>query len=305
MKRKVIQIANSTQLISLPRQWAKKHDIKRGDELDITEDGARIVVQAGESNPTENAEIDISELGVMTPRFIHAMYKKGVDELHVAFDDHEKLKTVHTAIGKESVGYEILEQSQNHCTIKYVSGSLEEFDSVLRRTFLVLLTMAEQANEQLKAGKFSQLKNTSFLEESNNRFTTIMRRYLNKNGQTAYSKVGPLYYIIEELERVADQYKYMCQHFANMENKDVQLHPKALELFEQTVTMVRLYYELFYKFDLEKLDQLKIHRKNIIDGTHEILADDTKAHDYWLAHHSAVIANKLFGMSGPLMINAV
>ena len=30
MKRKVIQIANSTQLISLPRKWVLDHNIKKG-----------------------------------------------------------------------------------------------------------------------------------------------------------------------------------------------------------------------------------------------------------------------------------
>ena len=33
MKRKVIQIAESTQLISLPRRWAMKCNVKKGDEL--------------------------------------------------------------------------------------------------------------------------------------------------------------------------------------------------------------------------------------------------------------------------------
>ena len=33
MKRKVIQIANSTQLISLPRKWSQKYGVKKGDEI--------------------------------------------------------------------------------------------------------------------------------------------------------------------------------------------------------------------------------------------------------------------------------
>ena len=32
VQRKVIQIAESTQLISLPRKWAVKHNIKKGDD---------------------------------------------------------------------------------------------------------------------------------------------------------------------------------------------------------------------------------------------------------------------------------
>ena len=39
MKRKVIQIANSTQLISLPRKWSQKYGVKKGDEITINYDG--------------------------------------------------------------------------------------------------------------------------------------------------------------------------------------------------------------------------------------------------------------------------
>ena len=33
MKRRVIQIGNSTQLISLPRKWAQQFGVKKGDEI--------------------------------------------------------------------------------------------------------------------------------------------------------------------------------------------------------------------------------------------------------------------------------
>ena len=83
MKRKVIQIAGSTQLVSLPRQWAKAHNILRGQEIDVQEDGNRVVISASNAPPVERAEIDISELNGMVARFIHALYKRGVDELKV------------------------------------------------------------------------------------------------------------------------------------------------------------------------------------------------------------------------------
>ena len=44
MGRKVIQIADSTQLISLPRKWALQHGIKKGDELEVEEKGRKIVI---------------------------------------------------------------------------------------------------------------------------------------------------------------------------------------------------------------------------------------------------------------------
>ena len=243
MKRKVIQIAGSTQLVSLPRQWAKAHNIQRGQEIDVQEDADRIIVSANSAPPFEKVNLDVSELDGMVARFIHALYKRGVDELKVYFGKPELMVKVQEAISKEAVGFEVLEQGSDNCTIRYVSGSMEEFDSVLRRTFLLLLTMSEQAYDSLKAANYPQLKNTAFLEEANNRFTTICRRHLNKFGTNSYGKIGPLYYLIEELEKIADQYKYVCQHFSNLQDKKIKVNEEVMSLFGVTNKMLRVFYE--------------------------------------------------------------
>ena len=62
MKRKVIQIANSTQLISLPREWAKKYNIKKGDELEIEAKGNKLEICCEKDIELENISINISGL---------------------------------------------------------------------------------------------------------------------------------------------------------------------------------------------------------------------------------------------------
>jgi len=56
MRRKVIQIADSTQLVSLPRKWALKHGIKKGDELNIEEKGSELLVSV------EKGEVKLKKL---------------------------------------------------------------------------------------------------------------------------------------------------------------------------------------------------------------------------------------------------
>src|SRR3989344_261617 len=304
MKRKVIQIAGSTQLVSLPRQWAKAHNIQRGQEIEVLADGDKIVISANNTPPLEQAEVDISTLGDMVPRFIHALYKRGVDEVKVVFNDPNSIVTVQNAIGNEVVGFEILEQGKNYCIIRYVSGTLEEFDSILRRTFLLLLSMAEQSYEYLKTSNFRELKNTAFLEEANNRFTTICRRNLNKNGSATYSKIGPIYYIVEELEKLADQYKYICQHFYNLNDKSIKLNADALNMFEKANSMLRIFYEVFYKFNTDQLVLIKELRTAVTESVHKMFQKHLSYADYWLLHHSIVIANMVFCLVEPYIILA-
>ena len=303
MKRKVIQIAGSTQLVSLPRQWAKAHNILRGQEIDVQEDGNKVIISSDSAPVVEKAELDISELGDMTPRAIRSLYKRGVDEIKVTFRDREMAAVVQDSITKEAVGFEILEQGQNYCIVKYVSGVVEDFDSLLRRIFLLLVNMAEDTVSAFKKGDYLHLKNVALLEEANNRFTIICRRALNKkNDAFNFKKLGPVYYIVEELEHIADQYKYICHHFSNLRSTSIKLNKEVVDLFESSSKLIRTYYEIFYKFDMAKLVSLKKERNKIIDLSHDMFKKKLSYADYWLVHHSIDITNRVFCLVGPYLV---
>jgi len=303
LKRKVIQIANSTQLVSLPRAWAKRNNIQKGQEVDVLEDGKRVLITADtEGGIIEKAEIDATDMDAMIPRMVHAMYKRGVDELKITFNNPDTLNTVQESLGKEVVGFELLEQGSNYCVIKNVSGNIVEFDSVLRRAFLLLLTMSDQCLESIRKSDYANLKSVAFLEEANNRFSTMCRRALNKNGSEKYNKVGPIYYIVEELEKIADQYKYVCLHYQGLNGKKEKLNKTALETFSMANKMLREFYELFYKFDKHKIASLKATRNKIIDDAHSLFKKKLNHTDYWLVHHSITIANKVFCLLGPYLV---
>ncbi|MBI2549930.1 phosphate uptake regulator PhoU [Candidatus Woesearchaeota archaeon] len=307
MKRKVIQIAGSTQLVSLPRQWAIRNNVKRGQEIDVQEDGSKVVITADNVPVLERAELDISDLGEMIPRCIRSLYKRGVDELRITFNKPEMATIIQSSITKEAIGFEILEQGQNFCLVKYVSGGvIEDFDSLLRRIFLLLVNMADDSVSVFKKGNYDHLKNVALLEEANNRFTIICRRALNKkNSAFNFKKLGPLYYIVEELEHIADQYKYICHHFANLSSTQTKLNKDVIDLFESSSKLLRLYYELFYKFDTAKIVALKNERNRVIDEAHDLFKRKLTYADYWMIHHSIDITNRVFCMLGPYMVLAL
>ncbi len=303
MKRKVIQIAGSTQLVSLPRQWAKAHNIQRGQEIDVQEDGDKIIVSANNVPPVESAEIDASNLGAMIPRCVSAFYKRGVDSLKVTYETPSSVAILHDALAKDTTGFEILEQGENYCVIKHVGGAPTEFDSVLRRIFLLLNTMSDECVSAFKKENYALLKNLAFLEEANNRFTTTCMRYLNKVGNPeGIKKTGPLYYIIEQLEQLADQYKYVCQHFSRLDKDKVKLKKDVMELFERANKLVRIYSDVFYTLDNEKIVFIKEERNKIVEDAHAILRKNPNYAEFWLVHHSIVIAQEIFSGIDSLLI---
>lgn len=144
------------------------------------------------------------------------------------------------------------------------------------------------------------------MEEANNRFTVICRRALNKkNSAFNFNKLGPIYYIVEELEHIADQFKYICHHFANLNSANVKLNKEVVDLFASSSRMVRSYYEIFYKFDARKVVALKNDRNKIIDRAHDLFKKKLTYADYWLIHHSIDVTNRVFCLVGPYLVLAL
>jgi phosphate uptake regulator len=307
MRRKVIQIAGSTQLVSLPREWAKQHGIKKGEEVEVTEDGDRITIRnAGIPQPLKE-RLDISAIRPMVHRLIGSYYRAGIDEIEITYDDPDFAKDIHESLGRDTtVGFEILKQSSNSSLIRYVAGTLEELDSFLRRTFLLLLNQAEETTKYLREGRYSLLQSVAALEKNNNKLTSLCRRILNKtpNACTFTTRTAPLYFIIEQLENIADQYKYICLHYAGLSNT-VKIHPEVLKTFDKTYTLFRDFYTLFYKFDLLLITNIKKTRDQITKESHKAFRLKLSEQDMWLVHHSMMLNTLVFNMVGPyLVINA-
>jgi phosphate uptake regulator len=304
MKRKVIQIANSTQLISLPRKWSKQFGVMKGDELEVEEKGNKIIVSTERGVSIEKTELNIDSLAPMILRCLVAIYKKGVDEVKINFSDPTLAYEIQKSIRKETVGYEIVDQGKNYCVVKQVSGELGDFDAILRRTFLLLINMSNDCINTIKARDFERMNDVAFLEEANNRFTTTCRRLLNKKNPTS-KFVGPLYYIIEELENLADQYKYLCQYIYKNKDKKIIIKPVVIKLFEKTHEMLRNYYKLYYKFDKNLLVEIGNTRKEIIKESHKLYEGKLDGINAITLHNLMTIVQKIFCLTGPYLVNAI
>lgn len=303
MRRKIIQIAESTQLVSLPRRWCLKYGLKKGDEVEVEEKGNKVLISFEGISQKKTLELNINNLEPMILRVFVAIYKKGIDEIKVHFKDPKLLKSIQSAIGKEAVGYEITEQGRDYCIIRQVAGELKDFEPILRRTFLMLVSMAEETYKHMSDGDFEHLKNIAFLEEANNRFTTSCRRALNKGIYNPEGPIGPFYYIVEEVENIADQYKYLCNAFYDLKDKKIKFNKRVLAHFNETTKALSLFAELFFKYDREKVLEIAKKRKALVDETYELFKTASYPNNL-LMYHSLLIMQKIFCLLGPILVLA-
>ncbi|HIH23638.1 TPA: phosphate uptake regulator PhoU [Candidatus Woesearchaeota archaeon] len=306
MKRKVVKQGSSTLMVSLPSDWAKRYRITKGDELDMQEQGRSLLVTTHKDFSISSTSVDVDDLEPMIMRTFAALYKAGYDELKVTFSDAaygnpKNVVAIQNALRHEISSFEIVEQGKNHCLVKNIEGTLEEgFEPILRRTFMLLITMAEDSLVAIKGNDLEDLNRLKALEESNNRLTTFCRRLLSKQGYRDHKKIQFIYHIIEELEHIADQYKYLFDYLLQPENKRLKLTKETLQYYEQTNKMLRMYYDLFYKFDKKTLVALARLRKSLMDDVNRRI-ERARRKDAIVLHYLVLQVQTIFEMVEPYL----
>ena len=254
MKRKVIQIADSTQLVSLPRKWAIQYGVKKGDELDIEINGNKLIVQNTSKQVIERFEVDLEQFGKREIRWLlAALYRKGYEEIIIRFNSQEQYKSVQEIVDTLFTGFAIIEQKSNSCTLRPLSveqGS--EFDSSFRRMFLVILSLAEGMEEYHRGGQRDFDKLLHF-EATNDKLANFCERIITTGKYHDYRLAFFIYVITWHLEKICNDYKYLCGYFSAQPQRKIST--TTVQLLEQTNALLRQYYGWFYEFSLRELTE--------------------------------------------------
>jgi phosphate uptake regulator len=286
MKRKVIQIADSTQLVSLPRKWSLKYDIKKGEELDVQEQGNQVIIsREGQTHKPDAMEIDITGLDKDSLIFlIRGLYVRGYDEIKLNFNQplipHHRLNTevkvfsvIHGEINR-STGLEIIQQKSNYCVLKNIAdNSIKEFDNILRRTFLLIIDAAKDLYE---GAKDNDLLLIETLEEKHDTITKLILynlRLLNTVGHKEYKNTRLLFHMISSLDVIVDILRNSARDMIDQKSKPSESGVKILDEIQKAI---QLYYELYYDFNIKKAEKFSSARDNIIHMIKDLSKDLTK-----------------------------
>jgi len=248
VKRKVIQIANSTQLISLPRKWSLKYNIKKGDELDLEEDGDKIIIRTETTPTVREITVDVSGLTPrLADRFIARSYQKGYDTIVVKYDQPELAIAIQNKV-TELLGFEIMERTKDTMLIKSISQKIDmDFDTTLRRAFLIVLDMANTCLESFSKGDKKTLENLHYKDFDLNKFCYFCLRTINKGLHSGFGTYI-LYYLIESLEDVGDEYKALAKYLAKIDAKKKNL----IKMISKVNELTKMGYEFYYKPEKSK-----------------------------------------------------
>lgn len=260
MRRKAIQLANKTIVVSLPAKWVKQQGIKKGDEIEVEEGDSRLFLST-ESKPSEiKKTINIDEYGPMKNRIVLSNYLQGVDELELIFNKTEEIKEIKERVVNELIGFEIIKQTANSLILKDISGfSEQDLNRIISRIFLIIESTSKELLEALE-NKQEDLNHIISIDKETNRMAYYSIRILNKREHEEIKKLPILYSTILLLEKIGDLYRDLARYIMG---NNIKLSKEDLENLKLISELFLIIKKLYFNFKKEDLVNLYSSYENI------------------------------------------
>ncbi len=276
MRRKVIKQGNNTLTLTLPREWTLKCGVKPGSELDVQEQGSHLMVSSTlQVQGEDSITVDISNLDRSSINsLVQGLYRYGYNDINITTSD---ISTKHHRIGKHVpvskvihdvtnrlVGSEVLSSSSKAFSIKRITTeSREEFDTVLRRVFRLLNEMVDTFIDGLDKNSNEILESMEFHHVNMKKFINYSLRLLNKFGHPDAKKTAFYFAIIQYLSKIDDFIKNSARYITI---NNYEMSTRATKMAKDIGSSVKMYYDLFYDYNIKKVANMNESREKIRNG---------------------------------------
>ena len=297
MKRKAIQLANQTIVVSLPAKWVREQGIKKGDEIDIEENKSQLIISSESKALTEKKIIDISKIEKTYKRIMGAALKAGYSEIEIKFNSYKQLKIIEDHIRFAFSTFTIANQTKDSIILKrFYKDDYENYESVLKRYFLLNNYLAEETGKAFEKNDFDWMKQNTIIKSDLNRLADYCRRSINLNSNLNFKRPAPLYTIIEVLLDNASAYREACNYAAD---EKIKIHQNLKKFVKEIANYQNQFYNLFYNFSLEKNEEFAIQYGSIQKKLDELDLEVSKK-ELKLLHFFEVILLSLYRTGGTI-----
>jgi phosphate uptake regulator len=254
--------------------------VQKGDEIEVQEQGSKVIISTESPLAMGTKTMDITGMDRTTILLsIRSAYRQGYDTIELKYSKPvakhlrtgEK-KMISSIIYEEIsrlVGVEIIQQRENSCLVKSISTvSFKDFNSILRRIFILLKDAFEDLLEGIKRGDRDLLGTIQERHDNITKFISYSIRLLNKKGYDDITDLTSFYHIVIRLEEITDVLKWTARDVLAM--KKLKFSDKSLKLLADSCEGFKLYYDFFYKLDPMKVTKFYEIRNN----TMRTLKDD-------------------------------
>ncbi len=293
MKRKIIKLGQATYVTSLPSKWVRKYNLKQGDYLEVEENENTIQIATEQQLKQRSITIRLPRKELFLKRLIYTPYRFGYDEIKFIYPDPKLIHEIQKA-AQILMGFEIVEQGENYCIFRNISASFEEeFDNIVKRTFLVTLNLLRDTLDALQKKEFARFTNIPEIQLVADKLACFCERVLNKRGAANFYKNSQVYLLVWNLRLIGEDLTHrLCPILA----KQKSVSPAVVVVFKELVNLFEEFFHLYYKPTLEGSVALKNHHLALRQKSLSLLVKATPD-ERLIAHFIEMIVERIKDVS--------
>lgn len=242
MERRKVQVTGgSTFTVSIPKDWAREHDVSAGDEVGFHPDSGSLLLTPVREDETDEGTFDITGLdGDLLMRSVYTMYVSGFDVIVLESDriTSEQRRVIRRAT-QGLVGLEVIEETANRVVIQDLLDSSElNIHNAVRRMRLIALSMLEDAIEALRTDDEDLAQDVIERDDDVDRLWFVVSRIFRGTLRSpqAAQEIGlsrevcfDYHSSARQLERVADHAAKICRVTLELEREVPDAVVEALD----------------------------------------------------------------------------
>ena len=267
MKRSLTKTGTSL-VTTMPSVWTQKYGLGKGDEVDMTIDGNRLIITAEKMAAPEAEKVTIEQeyCAPYEERVLGKFYAAGYNLVELKISDPTRTEYIKTIVASHELGFEPLEETNTKILFTSIISEREDQYLVFeRKVFLTALETAELTLQALTENNTAKYEEAKKIETTNTKYCAYCERYLNKKGLKNHAFT---YVIIWALEKIADEYKYLCEYV--VPNK-VIASKATIEYCKEVNTFFRQLYMIYYKFDMKTYATLAVGKSETLKKGYKLL----------------------------------
>jgi len=309
--RRIIKFGNSSYVISIPKEWIKENQIKKGDLifLDTSPDGELIIKPKENQNKEEPRQVtmDISKRDFWSiKRELNFFYIDDFD-LIILKGAHPERDKIENVI-KKMIGSQIIENSNELLIIKNILD-LESITikDIFRRTDNLIRSMFMELKEGFEKEKVSSESLKSIYQtdlEINSLYFLLMKiirkglkdRQFSKKINKEPLELNYLHHLILNIEIIGDHIKRIAKtmNIHTSKSKNIKEIQKILEMTEKTYEETMISY---YTNNQEIARKVAEETREIKLRAEEMIKNEKSASIGSIIEHLKDIANRLHFIS--------
>jgi hypothetical protein len=250
MKRRIIQQGPSSLCISLPSKWAKKNNLSKKDEINLSELNGNLIISCENVNDVvKEITISANDFPIDYLDFITRSFAKiGCDKIIINGINQNFVDKLSILLQKNDFGFEFLSSSSDNLILVLKQNEYVNQDKTIRRLFFMISELMNETEKSITTNSALSLNNVYI--DSIRSLNLLLQKDLFKNESSSLFIVSLVNYF-SNLCSVFYEFYNNFDLYNGIFNSDFSLiYSKILEVYKNLNL-------LYYSFDITKFFEIK------------------------------------------------